>query len=111
MNSIDRSYDLSLVYITAPDVEAARKLARTLVDERLAACVNVLGPVESTYRWKGNVESGQEIALIAKTKQSLVEALVCKVREIHSYEVPCVISLPIFGGNPDFLDWVRSETR
>lgn len=111
MKSIDRSDDLSLVYITAPDADAARRVARTLVDERLAACVNLLGPIESIYRWKGNVESAQEVALIAKTRQSLVEALVRKVREIHSYEVPCVISLPILGGNPDFLDWVRSETH
>lgn len=101
---------LSLVYITARDRAEARKIGSALVRERLAACVNILGAIESVYRWKDRVRNDREVALIAKTRAARVPALVRRVRALHSYEVPCVVALPIRGGNAAFLRWVESET-
>ena len=99
-----------VIYMTAPNVEEARRIACTLVDERLAACANILGPIESIYRWEGKVEEAQETAFIAKTAKSRVEALTARVKELHSYECPCVVALPIEAGHPPFLDWIAGET-
>lgn len=99
-----------MIYITASAPEEARRIARFLVDERLAACANVLGPIESIYRWEGKVEEAQEIALIAKTSEPRVEALIARVKELHSYDCPCVVALPIESGYPPFLEWISEET-
>jgi len=96
--------------MTAPSRAVARRIAKALVAERLAACVNVLGPMESIYRWKGAVEQAREVALIAKTRQGRLAALTARVAELHPYEVPCVVALPIRGGHRAFLSWVREET-
>lgn len=98
------------VYITASNRAEARRLANALVEERLAACVNILGAIESVYRWKGRVEKGNEVALIAKTRRSRVRALTARVQELHSYEVPCVVVFPLEDGNKAFLSWVASES-
>ena len=100
-----------MVYMTAPDVETARRIGRALVDRRLAACVNILPAIESMYWWKGAVQNGREVALIAKTSARNVDALIRKVRAVHSYDVPCVVSFPIAKGNPAFLRWVEKETQ
>ena len=99
------------VYMTAPTVEEARRIGRTLVERRLAACVNILKDMESIYWWNGNLEEGTEAVLIAKTTAALVPELTEAVKALHSYQCPCVVSLPIESGNPDFLAWIRSETR
>lgn len=99
-----------LIYITASSREEAVSLARLLVEERLAACANVLGPITSFYWWEGKLNEDGEVALIAKTRASLVEALTARVRQAHSYECPCVVALPIAGGNPAFLQWIAAET-
>ncbi|MEE8393935.1 MAG: divalent-cation tolerance protein CutA, partial [Rhodospirillales bacterium] len=70
-----------------------------------------LGEIESVYRWKGEVCQDREVALIVKTTDRLVEKVVARIKELHSYDCPCVISIPITGGNPDFLDWIVSETE
>jgi periplasmic divalent cation tolerance protein len=101
---------LQLVYMTARHAAQARRLARVLVEERLAACVNILGPVTSVYRWQGKVEQAREVALLAKTRGTLVPRLQQRVRELHDYDVPCVVALSITGGNPDFLAWLETET-
>ena len=101
---------MQLVYMTARHATQARRLARVLVEERLAACVNILGPITSVYRWQGQIEQGREVALLAKTRAALVPRLQARVRELHDYEVPCVVALPIQGGNPDFLAWLWAET-
>ncbi|HMP75618.1 MAG TPA: divalent-cation tolerance protein CutA [Kiritimatiellia bacterium] len=98
------------VYMTAGSRAEARNVAAALVAERLAACVNILGPIESIYRWKGAVERGREVALVAKTRRSNLKQLAARVKALHSYESPCVVALPIVGGHPDFLSWIRSET-
>jgi periplasmic divalent cation tolerance protein len=102
--------DTRLIYITAENTDEARAIGRALVEARLAACANVLGPMTSIYRWEGVVQEGEEAVLIAKTTAALVEALTAKVQELHSYECPCVVALPVEGGNPAFLDWIAAET-
>lgn len=100
-----------LVYITASGPEEARRIGRALVAARLAACANVYGGVTSIYRWEGEVQEDAEAVLIVKTRESLVEPLTAKVCALHSYDCPCVVAVPVVGGNPAFLDWIDAETR
>lgn len=103
--------DTCLVYITASGSEEARRIGRALVAARLAACANVYSAISSIYWWEGEVQEDTEAVLIAKTRKELVPALSDKVREVHSYDCPCIVALPIAGGNPAFLDWIETETR
>lgn len=98
------------VYITASNVAEATALGRTLVDERLAACANVLGGMTSIYRWEGEVREEPEAALVAKTRADLVDAITARIKSLHGYTCPCVVALPIREGNPDFLAWIQEET-
>jgi periplasmic divalent cation tolerance protein len=97
------------VTTTLPDRKSADKLAETLVAERLAACAQVLGPVSSTYRWESRVERAEEWYCILKTTDQRLPALQKRIRELHPYQVPELIALPITGGEPQYLDWVRTE--
>lgn len=97
------------IYVTAPDETVARHLAVTLVEERLAACANILGPISSVYWWDGKVNCEAEIAIFFKTMGSSVAALSERAQALHPYECPCIIALPICGGNPDFLRWIATE--
>ena len=99
-----------LVYITAASAEEAAKIGRMLVEERLAACANLLGRSGSIYWWEGKLQEEEEAALIVKTTEALLERLVERVKQAHSYACPCVVALPIEGGNPEFLDWIGLET-
>ncbi|MBN2287747.1 MAG: divalent-cation tolerance protein CutA [Candidatus Glassbacteria bacterium] len=99
-----------VVFVTTPGAEAAAALARTLVEERLAACGNVIGPVRSIYRWKGSVEDEGEALLVLKTRSGLFEALKARVLELHSYEVPEVIALTVAAGHGPYLDWIDNCT-
>ncbi len=99
-----------LVYMTAATKEEAQRIGSALVEERLAACANVIDGMISIYRWEGKVQNDREAVLIAKTRAGLVDALTSRVKELHSYEIPCVVALPITGGNAGFLDWIGSET-
>lgn len=99
-----------LIYMTAPSRDEALKIARVVVEERLAACANVLGEITSVYWWDGKVNQEGEVALLAKTRAGQVEALIARVRAIHPYDCPCIVGLPIMGGNPTFLDWIGQET-
>ncbi|WP_243358769.1 divalent-cation tolerance protein CutA [Fundidesulfovibrio terrae] len=98
------------VYVTARDRAEALAIGRTLVQERLVACANVLDGVRSLYWWDGAVQEEDEALFVAKTRSELVDAVVARVKELHSYEVPCVVALPVAAGNPDFLDWISAET-
>ncbi len=102
--------DLRFVYMTAATREEARRIGRALVEERLAACVNILPGMNSLYWWQGAVQDEQETVLIAKTRAALVERLSERVRALHSASVPCVVALAIEGGNPAFLQWIVDET-
>jgi len=103
--------DAYVVYMTAADRAEAEKIGRSLVERRLAACVNILGEIGSIYWWEGRVQSANEVAFLAKTTGDKVEALMTAVKSLHSYEVPCVVALPIGHGLPDFLAWIETETR
>ncbi len=100
-----------LLYVTAPNREEAFKIAETLVEERLIACGNVLDGMESVYRWNGKIERAREAVLIAKTDRRNVDLVVARVLELHSYETPAVVAVPIEAGNPAFLAWVESESN
>lgn len=101
---------VSLVYMTAENEEEAAKVGKVLVEKRLAACVNIMPGMRSMFWWDGGVQSEQEVVLLAKTRTDLVERLTRAVTDVHSYDVPCVVSLPMEGGNPDFLNWIYDET-
>ena len=103
--------NIHCIYITAGDMKEARAVGKAIVSEMLAACVNIIDSVQSIYWWQGEIQDDREVLLIAKTKESLVPQLVEKVKSVHSYECPCVVSLPIADGNKEFLKWVEKETR
>ena len=103
--------DIILVYITAASMEDARTIAKALVAERLAACANLYDNMHSLYWWEGAVQEDAEVALIAKTTTDLADALIKKVKQLHPYDCPCIVTLPVTSGNPDFLNWIRSETK
>jgi periplasmic divalent cation tolerance protein len=102
--------DAVVVYVTVPPDTTGRALARALVEERLAACVNLL-PVESIYQWQGQVEEGAELLLVIKTRRALLDPLSARVRALHPYSVPEVIALPIEAGWPPYLQWIAAETQ
>ena len=99
-----------IAYVTTESVEQAEHIGQALVAERLAACANILPGMRSIYRWKGAVETAEETVLIAKTREALAQALINRVRELHTYEVPCIVVLPITAGLPAFLRWIDDET-
>ena len=102
--------DVRVVFITVPDFECAETLARALVEERLAACVNVVPGIRSFYRWEGEVQNDAELLLIAKTCADRCSALAARVDELHPYDLPEVLELPAAGGSRAYLDWVRTES-
>jgi periplasmic divalent cation tolerance protein len=99
------------VYVTAADQNGAERLAETVVRERLAACANMLGALQSLYWWEGEVCRGDEVALVFKAARRNVDALTRRICELHPYDCPCVVALPAIGGNPAFLEWVAGESR
>jgi periplasmic divalent cation tolerance protein len=100
----------ALLYVTAQSSEQALAIGRRLVEERLAACANVLERMTSVYIWKDRLEQSEEAVLLLKTRRELVEQVIARVRELHSYDCPCVLALPIEAGNPQFLQWITDET-
>ena len=102
--------DTLFVYVTAKDETEAKTIARAGVGERLAACANVLGRIDSVYWWQGSVCEENEVALILKTSAARKPELIHRIKELHSYECPCVVCLPIADGNRDFLNWIAAET-
>ena len=99
------------VYATAGDAAEALRIGRAVVEERLAACANVVDGMRSVYWWQGAVEEAGEAVLILKTTDDRLGALIDRVRDLHSYDCPCIEALPVIGGNQGFLDWVATETH
>ena len=97
------------VYMTAGSAEEARTIGEALVAERLAACVNMIGGMTSIYHWQGEIRRDAEVVMIAKTRWDRIEALTDRVKRLHSYDCPCVVVLPIEGGNRDFFDWIGEQ--
>ena len=100
-----------LVLSTCPDAQTADALASSLVDERLAACVNVLPGIRSIYRWQGAVERGEEVLLLIKTTADRQDALVARLETLHPYELPEALAVEAVGGLAAYLDWVAEQTR
>ena len=103
--------DVLLVFTQLPDREAAENLARALIEERVAACVNILAAGTSIYRWQGKVEHASEIPLLIKTTAARYDALEAVIRRLHPYELPEVAAVPLAQGLPDYLQWVADEVR
>jgi periplasmic divalent cation tolerance protein len=99
------------VVVTAEDADWLAGYTRTLVDERLAACGHQLSAIRSVYRWEGAVHDEPEARVALHTRRSLVPAIVARTAELHPYAVPCVIALPLVGGNSAYLRWISEETR
>ena len=98
------------LYMTAGSVEEAKSIGQILVGQNLAACVNLLKNMTSIYKWEEKLEESQEVIMIAKTRKTLMPKLIETVNNLHSYDCPCILELPIQGGNPDFISWIESQT-
>lgn len=98
-----------LIYVTTASSDEAVRIAETVVTERLAACANILDGVTSLFHWEGKLCRENEAVLILKTTEEKTDALTARIKELHSYECPCIVVLPIEGGNPAFLEWLHSE--
>jgi len=99
-----------LVYLTCSGPEQAQKIAEALVKEKLCACVNYF-PITSVYYWKEKLEKNSEVGMLVKTTREMVEKIINRVKELHSYEVPAIFSLPMEEGNPDFLKWIKDSVQ
>jgi periplasmic divalent cation tolerance protein len=97
------------VYMTAGSLEEARRIGELLVADRLAACVNIIDGMHSIYRWEGKLQKDRETVMIAKTTRERLPALMEAVKANHSYDCPCIVSLDIDGGHPEFLEWISTE--
>jgi periplasmic divalent cation tolerance protein len=104
-------HDYLLVFVTTGSSEEAEKIAEALVQERLAACVNIVPAITSIYRWQGEVHRDSEVLLIAKSRPELFDSLAARVKELHSYEVPEVIALPIVVGSEAYLNWIDEAVK
>ena len=107
MKSLEK---LCWVYITVGSLEEAKGIGQSLVGQNLVACVNLLENMTSIYNWEDKMEESQEVIMIAKTRKTLMPKLIEKVNSLHSYDCPCILELPIQGGNLDFLSWIKSQT-
>lgn len=100
-----------VVLVNVPDATTAHEIAKSVVEQRLAACVNILPEVRSVYRWQGKLEEASEVTMLVKTTQDRYAELEAAVRTAHPYEVPELIALPIVAGLPAYLQWVGDETK
>jgi len=101
----------SLIYITASNIEEARRIAKMLVEKRLVACANIVPKIESLYWWEGKINCEEEALIFAKTVREKVKNVIEEVKRLHSYEVPAIVSFDISEGNEDFLDWIFGEVE
>jgi periplasmic divalent cation tolerance protein len=111
MAAPESSDEFCEVVITAADAGWLAGFTRQLVEERLAACGHLVEPIRSIYRWEGAVHDEGEARVALHTRRSLVAAIVARADRAHPYDVPCVLVLPVVGGNPEYLAWIEAETR
>ena len=100
-----------VLFITTPTTEAAQRISRALLEQRKVACVNIVPRVSSLFWWQGKINSARESLLIVKTTASQLNELVTLVKELHSYDVPEIVAMPIVGGNQDYLEWIGNEVK
>lgn len=98
------------VYAIFADADEAARIGRIAVEERLAACINILAPCRSIYRWNGGVEEAHEVPALFKTRADRADALIARIAELHSYDVPAAVAWPIEAAWPDYAEWVEIET-
>ena len=103
--------EVVVVFSTFPDVETARRIARELIDDKFAACANVIPKIESIYRWQGKLEQGEETLVFFKTSAARYPAFEEKLKSLHPYEVPEIVSMPVSAGWPQYLGWVAESSR
>ena len=101
---------VAVIYSTIGDIEDARRIAHTLVEEQLVACVNIIPNIESVYRWDKKIEEDEECIFIAKTSDENVDKTIIRIKSLHPYELPDIIVLPIIGGLIEYLDYISNET-
>jgi periplasmic divalent cation tolerance protein len=99
----------SLIYITTSEILESKKIAKILLEERLAACTNIIPQITSLYLWKGDIEIDDESILLVKTRNDKVDQLIQRVEEIHSYETPCILQLEVKKGSEEYLQWMEDE--
>jgi len=97
------------IFTTTSDKKEAQKIAQVLVKKRLAVCVQILGPIDSAYRWKGKIKTAKEYLCLIKSTEKKAKAIVKEIKTLHSYEIPEIIVTPIIGGNPDYFKWMEKE--
>jgi len=101
---------VAIVYTTINKIQDGRRIARTLVEEKLVSCVNIIPKIESVYRWKGKIENDEEVILIAKTVDKNVKKTIQRIKALHPYELPDIVVIPIIGGLKEYLDYITNET-
>ena len=101
----------STIYVTTNSHKEAKIIAEIVIREKLAACANIIGSVSSVFMWQGEVCEESETAIILKTVPALIDKLTRRIKEMHSYECPCIVALEIVGGNTDYIDWILNETK
>ena len=101
----------NFIYMTAGSRDEAAKIGKELVSARLAACVNILDNMSSVYLWQGEIKEDPEVVMIAKTTEACIPQLIEKVESMHSYDCPCIVTLPVLGGYQPFLDWIADEVK
>lgn len=101
----------SLIYITTSESSESKKIARTLLEEKLVACTNIIPQINSLYLWKGEIEEDEESILIVKTKDDKVDQVIKRVEELHSYETPCILQLEVKNGSECYLQWMEDELK
>jgi len=100
-----------VIFVTAKDQEEGGRIARALLEEKLAACVNISAGIKSLFWWEGQIDTGEEVLLLIKSKKKLLPKILKTVKKHHSYTVPEIIALPIVAGSKDYLQWVENETK
>ncbi len=100
-----------IVLITASSNDEAAKVGTSLVEEHLAACVNIVPGIRSIFFWEGKIQNEQEILLLCKSRQQLLDKLISRVKELHSYTIPEILALSVIGGSSDYLSWLRDMTK
>lgn len=101
---------VAVVYSTLGKIQDARRISKILVEEQLVACVNIVPKIESFYKWKGKIENDEEVIIIAKTVDANVKKTIQRIKQLHPYELPDIVVLPIIGGLKDYLDYIANET-
>ena len=99
------------IYVTVPSEAEAQKIAQAVVADRLAACANIIPGMKSLYHWEGKIEQGNEVIIIFKTRAELFQAVEARVKELHSYSAPCIVSLPLTNVSSGFMQWILAETK